>query len=116
MSEFTGARIRELRADLSHARFARIIGVTKNAVVKWEAGGGIGFDHVVKVAHVFGKPLEWFCPPPEWERLEIERFVDKRWRPKRSDSFHIVFGVNDAGMAAAIRTRWEKLSKEIHRQ
>lgn len=34
----TGARIRELRGDLSQAEFAQRIGVDRKTVVRWEAG------------------------------------------------------------------------------
>jgi transcriptional regulator with XRE-family HTH domain len=54
-----GDRIRELRAGIPQPRIADQVGVTLRAYQEWEAGGGIGWDNLVKLAEVFGVTEEY---------------------------------------------------------
>lgn len=48
-----GARIRELRGRVPQPVIAERVGVTLRAYQAWEAGGGIAWDNLVKLAEVF---------------------------------------------------------------
>lgn len=49
-----GARIKDLRGRIPQPVIADRVGVTLRAYQAWEAGGGIAWDNLVKLAEVFG--------------------------------------------------------------
>ena len=58
-----GEKIREARkaAGLSLEQFARRVGASKRAVIYWESGERHpGFDFMVRIARVTGRPVESF--------------------------------------------------------
>ena len=58
-----GERIRRARVDakLSQMALAKKLGVTRNAVSIWEAGGSPSSDHLREAAVVLGVNLEWLA-------------------------------------------------------
>lgn len=92
-----GDRIRELRGSVPQPRIAEQVGVTLRAYQEWEAGGGIGWDNLVKLAETFGVSEEY-----------VEYGVSGRPRPgtdlgrleRKLDALLVHAGIDPAGLDA----------------
>lgn len=56
-----GERIKQLREESPYTQpvLAEKVGVTLRAYQRWEEGGGIEWDHLEKLAEIYGVDVQW---------------------------------------------------------
>lgn len=61
----------------SHDKLAARLGTSRQRVIKWEQGGGIGERYAVKLSEASGLPKERFRPPPA-ERASRRKSLEEQ--------------------------------------
>jgi transcriptional regulator with XRE-family HTH domain len=74
------ARIRELRGQMPQPKMADRVGVTLRAYQRWEAGDGIRWDNLERLAEIHGVTTNWLLygdERPEGARSQLDRIEQK---------------------------------------
>ena len=96
MNETIGSMIRKLRKekDITQEELAGLLGITSQAVSKWESGAGLpDISQLVPLANVFGVPMDTLFGRTSWrDDGEVERLIEKieeehEWYRDRLDAF-----------------------------
>jgi len=99
MRRYIAQRIRLLRVLKRRTiqQFADDLGVTRAAVIAWEAAGDMSLDRLDQIAARYGiASTDWFLPP---RRLKLA-------------SVTITVPINERGMSLAILRGWKDLLKD----
>jgi hypothetical protein len=78
--ENVASRIRVLRGPRPQPQIAREVGVTLRAYQEWEAGGGIAWQNLQKLAEVHQVSTNWLAhgdEQPERARTQLDRIEGK---------------------------------------
>lgn len=73
-----GARIRDLREPIPQPAIAEKVGVTLRAYQEWEAGGGIKWENVLRLARVLGADPDFILGGAERLREQAEREANQQ--------------------------------------
>ena len=96
MNENIGSMIRKLRKekDITQEELAELLGITSQAVSKWESGAGLpDISQLVPLANVFEVPMDALFGRTSWkDDGEVERLIEKikeehEWDGDRLDAF-----------------------------
>lgn len=81
MNETIGSTIRKLRKekDITQEELAELLGVTSQAVSKWESGAGLpDISQLVPLANVFEVPMDTLFGRTSWrDDEEVERIIEE---------------------------------------
>ena len=81
MNENIGSMIRKLRKekDITQEELAELLGITSQAVSKWESGAGLpDISQLVPLANVFEVPMDALFGRTSWkDDGEVERLIEK---------------------------------------